>query len=312
MIVCRRHLAAVVARGGLALAVCGCAILALSGCASSGPVAGNVSVAGGGPVAAPSDASQLDSVTATRAGYVLMMLGNVMGTQALDGGALNDVVLGYGGGYVLSVSAASQPYSEHEMHVVDVALGVTNVIDHMQGEAYFGPAAALCYRYRIGYHYYLVSYASISCAAVGAPVNQQGAGLTWEQAMTAAESLFDNNVPRGTVPASLAQAEALLGHLPRRASATAPAVPAGKLTPSDFATGTDLAGGSEYGTRTAALAVPLTTGICAYVSFGYTIESSGTRDLVSRGWAAPWHATCYGQAARAASIPFSADPHAGG
>jgi hypothetical protein len=193
-----------------------------------------------------------------------------------------------------------------------VALGVDNVIDHMQGETYFGPAVALCYRYRIGYHSYLVSYAPVSCAAVGAPVNQQDAAITWEQAMTAAESQFGRDIPRGTVPASLAQAEALLGHLRQRASATSPVVPAGKLTPADFATGTDLAGGSEYGTRTAALAVPLTTRTCAYVSFGYTVANDGTRVLVTKGWAAPWHATCDGKAALAASIPFSADPRAGG
>jgi hypothetical protein len=222
------------------------------------------------------------------------------------------VVLGYGGGYVLSVSAAGQPYSEHEMHVVDVALGGNDVVDHMQGETYFGPAATLCYRYRIGYHSYLVSYAPISCAVVGAPVNQQGASTTWGQAMYAAQSLFRGDVPRGTVPASLAQAEALLGHVPRHASASFPAVPAGKLSSPGFATGTDLAGDSEYGTRTAALAVPLTNGTCAYVSFGYTIEGDGTRVMVSNGWAAPWHATCDGQAALAASIPFSADPRSGG
>jgi hypothetical protein len=88
--------------------------------------------------------------------------------------------------------------------------------------------------------------------------------------------------------------------------------PAGSLTPSEFATGTDLAPGSEYGTATAALALPLTNGVCVYVSFSYTTQNDGTRAMVPAGWAAPWQAPCTGQAALAGTEPMSADPSAGG
>lgn len=98
------------------------------------------------PLTVATGTPEWDSVTAARAGYVKMMLSNVMGTQALGGGGLDDVVLGYGGGYVLSVSSSGTPYSGSEQHTAEVVLGVNRVVDRMQGETYLGPAAIECYR----------------------------------------------------------------------------------------------------------------------------------------------------------------------
>jgi len=58
--------------------------------------------------------------------------------------------------------------------------------------------------------------------------------------------------------------------------------------------------------------VPLSNGTCGYVDFGIAIENDGTRQLSFAGAVSPWHAACTGQAARAASVPFSVDPRAGG
>jgi hypothetical protein len=115
------------------------------------------------------------------------------------------------------------------------------------------------------------------------------------------------------VPASLAQAETVLAPVQRRAVPQAgPIRPAGPESPSDFAVGTERQPGRWYGTPVAALAVPLSNGTCGYVDFGIAIENDGTRQLSFAGAVSPWHAACTGQAARAASVPFSVDPRAGG
>jgi len=255
--------------------------------------------------------SHWDSITASRAGYVQTMLGNSMGMGTLSEGGLDNLVQGYGGGYVLSVSASGSPSAGTEQHVADVVLGVTSVQDHMQGEGYFGSAAVECFRYRIGYHSYQVSYAPIACPP-DSPVAEQRHAQDWAAGLAAAEYLFSAEEP-GTVPTSLTRAEALLAPVERRAAAQAGGItPAGQESPSLFAIGTDRQQGNLYGTAIATLAVPLSNGTCADVRFGYAIENNGTRQLAFSGAVAPWHAACTGQAALAAAVPFSADPRAGG
>jgi hypothetical protein len=263
------------------------------------------------PPVASGTSSYLDSITATRAGYVQTMLGNSMGMGALSEGGLDDLVQGYGGGYVLSVSASGSTSAGTEQHVVDVVLGVTSVQDHMQGEGYFGSAAVECFRYRIGYYSYLISYAPIACPP-DSPVAEQRHAQDWAAGLAAAEDLFSAEEP-GAVPTSLTRAEALLAPVQRRAAAQAGGItPAGQENPSLFTVGTDRQQGNLYGTAIAALAVPLSNGTCADVRFGYAIENDGTRQLAFSGAVAPWHAACTGQAALAAGVPFSADPGAGG
>lgn len=261
---------------------------------------------------AAGNASPWDSITATRAGYVRLMLSNYMGMGALGEGSLDQVVQGYGGGYVLSVSASGSAYTGTEQHAVNVVLGVTPVQDHMQGEGYFGLAAAECYQYRIGYYPYLVSYVPIGCPAPGSPVIEQRDAGEWAAGLATAQFLFSGEQP-GAVPASLAQAETVLAPIQRRAAAQAGSVrPAGQENPSDFAVGTQRQPSRWYGTAVAALAVPLSNGTCGYVDFSYAIENDGTRRLSFTGTVSPWHAACTGQAALAATVPFSGDPGAGG
>jgi hypothetical protein len=255
--------------------------------------------------------SYFDSITATRAGYVRTMLGNSMSMGSLGEGGLDSVVQGYGGGYVLSVSASGSPSAGTEQHVADVVLGVTSVQDHMQGEGYVGSAAVECFRYRIGYASYLISYARIACPSDGAVAEQRHA-QDWAAGLFAAKDLFSAVEP-GVVPTSLARAEALLAPVRRRAAAWAGGItPAGKENPSLFAVGTDRQRGSLYGTAIATLAVRLSNGTCADVLFGYAIENDGSRLLAFSGAVAPWNAACTSQAALAAGAPFSLDPGAGG
>jgi hypothetical protein len=255
--------------------------------------------------------SYFDSITATRAGYVQMMLGNSMSMGALSEGRLDALVQGYGGGYVLSVSGSGSTYAGTELHVVDVVLGVTSVQDHMQGEGYSGSAAVECFRYRIGDVPYLISYAPIACPP-DSPVAEQRHAQDWAAGLYAAEDLFSAEEP-GAVPTSLAGAEALLAPVQRRAEAQAGGItPAGQESPSLFAVGTDRQQGNLYGTAFATLAVPLSNDTCADVRFGYAIENDGARRLAFSGAVAPWHAACTGQAALAAGVPFSGDPGAGG
>jgi hypothetical protein len=285
---------------GVALITC----LGAAACAATTPAWLTQPVASG-------TSSHWDSITASRAGYVQMMLGNSMGMGSLSEGGLDNLVQGYGGGYVLSVSASGSPSAGTEQHVVDVVLGVTSVQDHVQGEGYFGSAAVECYRYRIGYYSYLISYAPVACPP-DSPVAEQRHAQDWAAGLAAAEDLFSAQEP-GAVPTSLARAEALLAPVQRRAAALAGGItPAGPENPSLFAVGTDRQQGNLYGTAIAALAVPLSNGTCADVRFGYVIEHDGTRQLAFSGAAAPWHAACTGQAALAAGVPFSADPGAGG
>ncbi|HUC24575.1 MAG TPA: hypothetical protein VMA73_17845 [Streptosporangiaceae bacterium] len=285
---------------GVALIVC----LGAAACAATTPAWLMRPVASG-------TSPHWDSITATRAGYVQTMLGNSMGQAALSEGGLDDLVQGYGGGYVMSVSASGSTSAGTEQHVVDVVLGVTSVRDHMQGEGYFGPAAVECYRYRIGYYSYLISYAPIACPP-DSPVAEQRDAQDWAAGLVAAEDLFSAQEP-GAVPTSLTRAEALLAPVQRKATAQAGGItPAGQENPSLFAVGTDRQQGNLYGTAIAALAVPLSNGTCADVRFGYAIENDGTRQLAFSGAISPWHAACTGQAALAAAVPFSADPGAGG
>jgi hypothetical protein len=258
-----------------------------------------------------SGAAYGDAVTATRAGYVRMMLSNYMSVGPLDIGGLDQVVQGYGGGYLLSLSAAGAMYSGTEQHTTDVLLGVTSVQDHMQGEGNVGAAAVECYQYRIGYYPYLVSYAPIACPAPDSLADEeQGAG-EWGAGLAAAQQLQGDQP--GTVPASLAQAEALLAPVQRRVAAAAGAIKqAGPENQSDFAIGIDRLADQDNGTAFAALAVPLSNGTCAYVRFGYLIETDGTRRLSFGGAISPWRAACTGRAALAAVAPFSVDPSAGG
>jgi hypothetical protein len=263
-----------------------------------------------GPVTSGTS-SYWDSITASRAGYVQMMLGNSMGMGALGEGGLDDVVQGYGGGYVLSVSASGTTSAGTEQHVADVVLGVTSVQDRMQGEVTFGAAAVECFRYSIGYAPYLISYASIACPADSLAAEQSHAE-DWAAGLFAAEALFSAEEP-GAVPTSLTRAEALLAPGQRRAAAQAGGItPTGRENPSLFAVGTERQQGNLYGTAIAALAVPLSNGTCADVRFGYAIENDGTRQLAFSGAVAPWHAACTGQSALAAAVPFSTDPGAGG
>jgi hypothetical protein len=281
----------------LALIVClGCVACMVT--IPPGPVAGGTS-------------SYWDSITASRAGYVQTMLGNYMSMGSLDEGGLDEVVQGYGGGYVLSVSASGSALAGTEQHVADVLLGVTSVQDRMQGEVDFEAAAIECYRYRIGYVPYLTSYVPIACPADSVIAEQRHAQV-WTAGLFAAEDLFSAEEP-GTVPTSLTGAEALLAPVERRAAAQAGGVrQAGQENPSLFTVGIDRQQGNLYGTPIATLAVPLSNGTCADVGFGYTIENDGTRQLVFGGAVAPWRAACTGQAALAAVVPFSADPGAGG
>jgi hypothetical protein len=285
---------------GVALNVC----LGAVACAATTPAWLTQPVASG-------TSSHWDSITAARAGYVQTMLGNSMGMGALSEGGLDDLVQGYGGGYVLSVSASGSTSAGTGQHAVDVVLGVTSVQDHMQGEGYFGAAAVECFRYRIGYYSYLISYVRIACPP-DSPVADQRHAQDWAAGLTAAEDLFSAEEP-GAVPTSLTRAEALLAPVQRRAAAQAGGItPAGQENPSLFAVGTDRQRGNLYGTAIAALAVPLSNGTCADVRFGYAIENDGTRRLVFSGAVAPWHSACTSQAALAAGVPFSADPGAGG
>lgn len=276
--------------------------LAVSACEASTPYLSRPTASG---------APYFDGITATRAGYVQTMLSNEMAMRPLDEGGLDQVVQGYGGGYVLSVSASGTMYTGTEQHTADVVLGVTPVQDHMQGEGYTGAAAVQCYRYSIGYYPYQVGYVPIACPAPDSPADEERGAQAWAAGLGAAEA-YSGYGP-GTVPASLAQAEALLAPVLRQATAgTGGLRAAGPESPSDFATGTDLGAGVRYGTAIAALAVPLSNGTCAYVGFGYTIDNDGSRQLTFGGTISPWRAACNGQAALGAVAPFSVDPGAGG
>ena len=257
------------------------------------------------------DGSQSASATAARAGYVQLMLGNAMGTTALGEGGVDDVVMGYGGGIVLSVSVSGVSGTPDGLHIVDVALGVTAVTDHVQDETYGGATAIQCYRFTIGYYSYLTSYSPISCPALGSATSMRAAARRWDATMTAAESLFTINIANEAVPVTLAAVRHLLGSadLPIPAGNRRSAIgPARQPQPGDFAAGSTWS----------ALAVPLTNGGCVYVSFRVTTDENpqsvglGNRALTGTGWAAPEDAACNGTAALEASVQYSADPYAGG
>jgi hypothetical protein len=285
------------AGGSLALA------LVLGACGTAVPALTQPAASGASPWAA---------ITATRAGYVRMMLSNDMAMAPLNVGGLDQVVLGYGGGYVLSLSASGTISGGSELHTADVVLGVTLVQDRMQGEGYFGLAAVECYQYSIGYVAYLVSYVPIACPLPDSPSVEGRNAQEWAVGLQAAEAMDTVSGP-GTVPASMMQAKRLMASDLRRAVAEEGAAgAAGRESLSDFADGIDRQPGNEYGTTSAAMAVPLGNGTCAYVSFGYMVVNSGARQLAIGGTMSPWRAACTGQAALAAVAPFSVDPGLGG
>lgn len=285
-------------RSGLRLG-CGLAAgLFVGGCASAPTVAPENPV-----VAAAGDAD----LTVTRAGYVDLMLGNIVKTSRSAGeGGVFAVVADYGGGYVTTASVTGAGGTPGELLTFDTVIGATGVTDRMQGETDFGPSAIGCFRFTIGY-YGNVSHSGIPCPAgispstAAAEAQRQAAAAQTARAL----SIFVKGEP---LPLDLASAlqdgigvPASVGGLgDARPSATASAAP---LVANDF--------DAEDGV--AALSVPQPDGACVYLRLTEASATSGSPGGVSvYGWAAPTRDPCTGQAALSEGGYVSADPYAGG
>lgn len=114
----------------------------------------------------PAQGAAHDSgLTATRAGYVSLMLENTMSTTShARVGQVFAVVAKYGGGYVTSAHLTGAGGTPEEQLTFDTVIGATAVTDRMQGETYFGPSAIGCFRFTVGYYGH-VSYHGIACPA---------------------------------------------------------------------------------------------------------------------------------------------------
>lgn len=284
----------------------GLAVVLAAGCTSA------PGAAPGNPVVAEASAADL---TVARAGYVDLMLENIVRTtrRARDG-AIFTIVAAYGGGYVTTAGVTGTGGTSDELLTFDTVIGATGVTDRMQGETDFGPSAIGCFRFTIGY-YGRVSHSGISCpaglspSAAAAEAQRQAAAAQTARAL----SVFVKDRP---LPLDLAAAQrdgigvspsASVPGGPRpsatavvTATATASAPPLG---PIDFATANGVA----------TLSVPQPGGACVYLLLtDAPAKSDSPRGVSVYGWAAPTRDPCTGSAALAEGAYVSADPYAGG
>lgn len=274
------------------------AVALLAGCASL-------------PSVAPQDPAQAEahdaSLTAARAGYVDLMLGNILHTTRYErDGEIFAIVADYGGGYVTTAAMTGVGGTPSELLTFDTVMGATAITDRMQGEYYFGPSAIGCFRYTVGY-YGTVSHRSIPCPADTSPAAAAAEGKRQAAAARTARLLsgFTKDRP---LPLDLATAvqdgigvpASATGSSSPRPSALASAPP---LSPSDFATANAVA----------ALSVPQPAGACVYLRMTSAPSTNGAPLGVSvYAWAAPTRDPCTGQAALTEGGYVNADPHAGG
>lgn len=283
-----------VVRMGWGLAV----VLLVAGCVSV------PSVAPKDPVVAAANAADL---TAARAGYVDLMLGNIVQTtRGARDGVIFAVVADYGGGYVTTAGVTGAGGTSGELLTFDTVMGATGVTDRMQGETDFGPSAIGCFRFTIGY-YGNVSHRGIPCpagispSAASAEARRQAAA-----AQTArASSVFVKGKP---LPLDLATAVQDGIGVPASVGASGGARPsatvsAPPLRAIDFAAADGVA----------ALSVPQPDGACVYLRLTSTSAKGGSPGGVSvYGWAAPTRDPCTGRSALAEGGYVSVDPYAGG
>lgn len=263
------------------------------------------------PSLAPRDPAQAAAhdvdLTATRAGYVDLMLGNIVRTTAHErAGEIFAIVAGYGGGYVTTAAMTGIGGAPSELLTFDAVMGATAVTDRMQGETYFGPSAIACFRYTIGY-YGNVTHRGIPCPAGTSPA---AAAAEAERQAAAARTarLLSGLIKDRQLPLDLAEVvQDGIGMPASAASSSSPqpsaVASAPQLGPNDFATANGVA----------ALAVPQPAGACNYLRMTSAPAANGaSRGVSVYAWAAPTRDPCTGQAALAEGGYVSADPHAGG
>lgn len=250
-----------------------------------------------GVAESPEQAAAHDtSIADTRAGYVDLMIENIVGTSApMHEGDIFAIVAGYGGGYVTDATVSGGVGTPTETLTFDAVLGAAGITDKMQGESYDGPSAIACYRFTTGYYAHS-THTGIPCAAgvTAARAASEARIQTHTTAVAAASRRFH---PGQAMPIDLAQAERIAGVGSSTHSST------DTLTAVDFAAGDGAA----------ALALPQPAGGCVYLRFTSAAATSTTAGGVNTyGWAAPTNAPCTGSAALANGGYVTHDAHAGG
>jgi len=238
-----------------------------------------------------------DPITLQRADYLDIMLSNVYASGPLTQGAIMSVISGYGGGYVTTTSQSGTMGTPTQKLTLDVVLGGGSVKNGMQGEGDFAPSGIACFTYTVGYYGYAGNATEVACPA---SLTQASAQATAQRQLTTEADAAAYQTSLTSVPASLTAAEAAIKLPP----ATRVAMKA-----MDFATRSGIA----------ALAIPQSSGSCAYVVFRKitsTVVGGGTATvysgIVSKAWAAPTDATCDGKGALSAAAFLSVDRGAGG
>jgi len=240
-----------------------------------------------------------------QADMVSLMIGGAMGTGQLTEAGLIWIVEGNGGGYVTAITRSGRARTASERTIVHAVLGTSTVSANDTpgglGKPVDETPAVLCYRFTVGYYPYQVWQADEPC-----PRPRPGAagGLAATATAEASRRWSAQNaivkLPRpaltqiSSAPVSLSQAQHLLG-LDRHARRAAGVLP---LTASSFAAG--------HGR--AALALPLSSGACIYLSLPDNPYGGG----LPGPWLSPVLAPCTGAAALAASGWISVNPAAGG
>lgn len=285
--------------GRVVRSVCGLAVtMIVTGCASP-------------PSFSPQDPAQAaahdTSLTATRAGYVDLMLENIVRTTANErDGEIFAIVGDYGGGYVTSAAVTGVGGTTSETLTFDAVIGATSVTDRMQGETYFGPSAIGCFRFTIGYYGNVADRgipcpAGISPASAAAEAQRQaaaaGTARQWSVLLKARKLPLDLVT---AVQEGIGAPSAATGSSSPGPSAIGRAA---RLTQIDFATANGVA----------ALSVPQPGGACVYLRVTSVPATKGFPQGVSvYGWAAPTRDTCAGRTALAEGSYVTADPYAGG
>jgi hypothetical protein len=248
------------------------------------------------------------NLTTARAGYVDLMLGNIMGTSGpMDEDGVFAVVANYGGGYITTATTTGTVGTPSEQLSFDTVLGAAAITHWMQGETYGGPSAILCFRFTVGY-YPRITHTSVPCPPDASPAHTAALAQRQAAATTTAHAFAGSKQGRA-VPLDLAEAEQAAGI---GAPSTASVAPTGLASPTANEPLLTSAGfATAHGI--AALAVPQTSDACLYILFARAKAANGLPGgLAIRGWAAPTQAACTGSAALTAAGYISNDSRAGG
>lgn len=268
--------------------------------------AGCVSLPSFSPEDPEQSAAHDSGLTVTRAGYVEMMLENIVRTTSYErDGEIFAIVADYGGGYVTAAEVSGVGGTPSELLTFDTVIGATHIVDPMQGETYFGPSAIGCFRFTLSY-YGDVSHHAIPCPAGSSP--SAAAEAAQRQSTTAQNARsYDRFVDGKPLPLDLAAALQDGIGVPSLATASSEPRPSAAadapLGPTDFAADNGVA----------ALSVPQPGGACIYLHLtDAPVNNVSRRGVSVYGWAAPTRDPCTGQAALSEGGYVSADLYVGG